>query len=176
MKVNTDELNRQETQLRVMAHQLSEIQESVLWIARKLSNEEVGEKFERPLRNAARSISSQVSDVKLMCSALLQIADLYDRTEEKVIDEAQSASIHHPWMVIDDFIIPDIRPPRPIIPEFILVGPDGMLDPPGSDSGFIDWTPAVLVPSAMPEFIDDIIWVGPDGILERPALDLGNMD
>ncbi|MBQ6839675.1 MAG: hypothetical protein IJO45_03175 [Oscillospiraceae bacterium] len=132
MKVNTAELNRQAAQLRSAARRMGDIQESVLRITRVLSQQSVGEKFRQPLNAAARSIVSRETELMRMGAALNQIADLYEQTELRIVDEAEHATVRYPHLIVGEIHVPTI------------VGPGGQFGPvSGLDelTGMIDWTP-----------------------------------
>lgn len=115
MRVNTDELNRQASELRRVSGQLSDLQDSVLRISRSLCRESVGERFLFPLMDAARAIGNRTDDLGKMRRALQQIARSYEMAEMRIVDEAEHASVHHEQTFFSPIRIPQIR---------ILGGPD----------------------------------------------------
>lgn len=107
MRVKTDELARQADELHSMAYRLNDIQDTVLRITRNLSLESVGEKFRPKLQLAARAIGERSDELRRMRVALNQIAQLYERCEMTVLDEADHAVVHHDHRVIRGVRIPD---------------------------------------------------------------------
>lgn len=95
MRVNTDELERQAANLNNQMRQLYELQDSVLRIARNLSRESATESFDASLRSAAHAIEQNCRDLGQLRMALLQIASLYERSENRIVDEAEAAAVHN---------------------------------------------------------------------------------
>lgn len=110
MKVNTGELERQASELQAVAGKVNDIQDSVLRIMRNLSRQQFGERFVLPLTSAAMSVSRRSDELKSMRNALRQIAQLYERTEMNIKDEAEHATVHHEQSNIGSVPIPDIGP------------------------------------------------------------------
>lgn len=102
MRVNTQELERQSASLNVQTHRLYELQDSVLRIARDLSAQSVTEPFNMQLRAAANAIEQSCRDLGQLRMALLQIASLYERSENCILDEAEAAVVrneHSPYVI-----------------------------------------------------------------------------
>lgn len=133
MKVNTDELQRQAAQLRNLSVRLNNIQDSVLQVSRVLSQESIGEKFRQPLRKAAENINRRSAELDRMRAALRQIAQMYEETELRIVDETEHATVRYPDSIVGEIHLPP------------MVGPGGRLSVPIPEleqfTGMIDWTP-----------------------------------
>ena len=122
MRVNTDELEQQAMEIRRIAARLNDIESSVFRVSRILNRERFGERFRSPLVSAAGSIMRRSDELSKMSAALLQISQLYEKTETGIMDEAEHANVHYDFMPIGIIRLPDwiIRPigphPRPIWP------------------------------------------------------------
>lgn len=147
MKVNTDELERQAAELQNVASRINDIQDSVLRIARNLAREQFGERFRYPLNNAAASIGKRSDEMKRMRTALRQIAQLYERTEGRIVDEAEHASVHHPQNGVGAIPIPGINIANPIdrnYPVRPVEGYDGIRMP-------------LAIPIALPMILRELV-------------------
>lgn len=153
MKVNTDELVRQASQLQNAARRLSDIQDSVARIAINMSRESEGERFRRSLLAAIASIGRRNDEVKMLRTALNQIAEAYERSEVQIVDEAQNAAVHYLTDIVGRIALPPIVPappaphPRNLIdPEVfweVVQGDQGVTESPPVEAGEVtlDWTP-----------------------------------
>lgn len=95
MKVNTDELNRQAAELRRISARINDIEDALQRVNRGLCRERFGEKFRSPLDAMARTIAGRMDELNRMSTALLQISTLYERTENRILDEAEHANVHY---------------------------------------------------------------------------------
>lgn len=109
MRVNTDVLEQQAENFAFQSYHLYELQETVLRIARDLSRESATESFNAPLRAIAREIGQSCQDLGQLRMALRQIALLYERSEHRILDEAEAAAVrneHTPYFIRR---LPDFR-------------------------------------------------------------------
>lgn len=113
MKVNTQRLEEQAGLLRGLSHSVSGIQDSVLRTVRSLSRESIGEEFRIPILALAASVENRAEELMRMGRVLQDIARIYERSEQEVLDEADHANIHHPHFGTGAIPIPDF-------PRFIL--------------------------------------------------------
>jgi hypothetical protein len=123
MKVNTEELNRQASQLRRLAQRLNDLQDSVLRITRNLARESVGERFLPALTSAAQEIGKRSDDMGQMRRALQQIAEMYETAEMRIVDEAEHAIAVPAFGLIRQIRIPRFNPIDRIDPT-----PNSILD------------------------------------------------
>lgn len=141
MKVNTQRLEEQANELREISYRMRAIQDSVLHTAQVLSRQQFGEQFRRPIRSAAGKVESRSDDLMKLSRALEQIARLYERTEQDIVDETQSANLHF------EFFRPGVIPIFPF-PVFPLPVPE---------------------PAPRPTPPSDWFWIPREGEPEEPA-------
>lgn len=132
MRVNTDELNSQAAELRRIAERISDIDDTVRYVTRALCRERFGERFQSPLNNMAGSITRQTEDLIRMSSVLQQISAIYEKTEGRIVDEAEHANVHHEHISPALFSIPSMvfwttRPTHPRYNPITLEAGDDML-------------------------------------------------
>lgn len=145
MKVNTTEMERQVRALRNAANRIHEIQNSVLRISRNIRAERFGERFTPALNAAVASVGNRGEELGRLREALAQIASVYEQTEVRVLEEAESASIHFLRLPTRLVVIPGwVPPPAPIIIDGLFgqteTGTQQGASIFGGD-GLIDWTP-----------------------------------
>ena len=138
MKVNTTQLRDSSDETLYLAYQMEEIESTLLQLSRDIRRASATWQFSLPVMEAAIAVGNQMSDLKKMGRALDVIADVYERTEERITDHADGAADevfiqlprldrfgrgYIPWVpVIYEYIIPDW------FFEGIIAGLDTLLD------------------------------------------------
>lgn len=135
MRVNTEELASQASELRLLAIRIADIQETILHVNAVLSRESIGERFRPALNRTALEMELCGDDLRRLSMALHQISDAYALAERRVVEETEYASTHLAWMEPQMIRLPSIR---------MFAGADtavGTGESGAEITGAIDWTP-----------------------------------
>lgn len=135
MRVNTEELASQASELRLFAARTADIQETVLHVMAALSIESVGERFRPALNRAAMELQCCGDDLCSLSLSLHQICEAYAKAERRVVAEAEYATTHRLWLEARIIHLPNIR---------MFTGADAALRAGENGAGItsvIDWTP-----------------------------------
>lgn len=135
MRVNTEELAGQASELRLLAIRTVDIQENIRYVKEALSRESIGERFRPALNLVVSELELSGEDIGRLSRALDQICSAYEMVERRVVEETEYTTMHQQRMEPQVIRLPNLGmlAQTEVIPETGMAGTGG--------TGLLDWTP-----------------------------------
>lgn len=108
MKVNTDVLLEQDQSFGFVIRQLQEIQGTLENVADRLDEESFGKDIRPHIRAADAKVRNLQYDLAQLKTVLGQIGKQYTLCEERILDEAEQASVHYELLPITPLELPTL--------------------------------------------------------------------
>lgn len=138
MRVNTEKLAGQASELRLLAIRTADIQENIQYVKEALSRESIGARFRPALNQVVSELELSGEDIGRLSRALHQICSAYEMVERRVVEETEYITMHQERMEPQLIRLPNLG----MLAQTEAITETGMDGAGGTGgTGLLDWTP-----------------------------------